>query len=1100
MAGPSQRDEDRHAVPGGVVETEANPSTLDDPSGAHALPTRIGRFSVLQPLGSGGMGLVCAAYDAELDRKVAIKLLRPQIAQSGKSNLAQARLLREAQALARLAHPNIVTVHEVGTFGDQVFIAMEFLYGTTLKHWLRRARRSWREVLAVFVPAGRGLAAAHSAGLIHRDFKPDNVMVTEDPRSGRVDRVRVFDFGVVQESREAALRHSSQNNLMLRTPSPDGRRVPTPEPEPPARQLHRSGDDLVLRTGEIDVPRAPAEPLRRAMSRSLPPQEPGHRESQEATPPISLGPPDSASLHGDEIYATGLTKAGALVGTPMYMAPEQYDQIADARSDQFSFCAALYEALYRRRPFGGDTAARLQQAKRAGALRRPPRNHDVPAWLHRIVVRGLHVEPARRYPSMEALLADLERDRTRSRPLALGAFGAALLLFVLGGALAWTLGPRHGDPCTAAASGLLSVWSPARREQIRAAFRNSGRPHAETTWAAVDARLDAYAQTWIDQRIGLCQAASEPQPAALSTPRGLCLEHRLFEFGALVDLLERADGEVVDNAVQAIAQLQPVVVCGDVEAFFARTPPPPPLEQEGQVLALERRLADIRALEQTGKYATGLDRVTAVLRDARTLGHAPLLAEAQFWQGLLHSRVSAPRSAEVALREAALLAEESRHDAVFARAATELARVVGVELERPGEGMTWSDLASAALRRVGDRAGEVTRRGYLGHLHEVRGELHAAQAQYSEALALARAAFAEEHPQVATALDDLAGMQLRNGDYAAAQAGYEKVLQIRQATQGPGHPGVAEALGHLGRCAFEQGQHDRARGLFEQALGICDTLHACSPGDRAEALFNLGRAEYAVGRFAAAQAMHEEALQLYDALYDGEHTKIASLLMSLGVFAKRQGRFDEAAGYYQRALAILRRLRAEDHPDMAALHVNIGSLAMARGRLDEARTAFERALTIHEKSSGFENFGLADMLDNLGLVALAQGRAADALALHGRARQIYRRNLDEAHPDVVRVTMHLAEAHLASAEPGAAEALLEPSLVAQEDQQPPAETLSATYFLLARALAAPRGGDPTRRRRARSLAERALAAERVVPDHEAQAAAISSWLRAQPPR
>jgi len=1099
VAGPHQREEDRR-VSAGEAEVSPAPVAEEAPFEAHALPNRIGRFAVLQLLGSGGMGLVCAAYDAELDRKVAIKLLRPQIAQSGKSNLAQARLLREAQALARLAHPNIVTVHEVGTFGDQVFIAMEFLYGVTLKQWLRRARRPWRRVLDVFIQAGHGLAAAHSAGLIHRDFKPDNVMVTEDPRNGRVERVRVFDFGVVQESREAALRYSSQNNLM-RTPSPDGRRVSTPEPEP--RQLHRSGDDLALRTGETDPLRTPAEPLRRAMSRSLPPQEPGHRESQEATPPTTAvcpGPPDSASLHGDEIYTTGLTKAGALVGTPLYMAPEQYEQVADARSDQFSFCAALYEALYRRRPFGGDTPARIQQAKRAGTVRRPPRNNDVPAWLHRIVMRGLQAEPGRRYPTMEALLADLERDRSRGRPLAVLALAAALGLFVLGGALAWSVAPGRPEPCAAAASGLLAVWSPARREQIRAAFRNSGRPHAEMTWAAVDARLDAYAQTWIDQRVGLCEAADEPRPEAQAAPRGLCLEHRLFELGALVDLLERADGEVVDNAVQAVAQLQPVVICRDVEAFFARTPPPPPLEAETQALALERRLADVRALEQTGKYAAGLDQVTVVLRDARALGHAPLIAEAQFWQGLLHSRVSAPRSAEAALREAALIAQESRHDAIFARAATELARVVGVELERHAEGVMWSDLASAALRRVDDPAGEVTRRGYLGHLHEVRGDLQAAQAQYGEALVLARNTFPEEHPQVATALDDLAGMQLRHGDYAAAQAGYEKVLQIRQATQGPGHPRVAEALGHLGRCAFEQGQHDRARGLFEQALGICDTLRACSPGDRAEALLNLGRAEYAVGRFAAAQVMHEEALQLYDALYDGEHTRVATLLLSLGVFARRQGRFDEAAGYYQRALAILRRLRADDHPDMAALHVNIGDLAMARGRLDEARVAFERALAIHEKRSGFENFGLAEMLDNLGVIALAQGRAPDALALHTRARQIFRRNLDEHHPDVVRVTLHLAEALLASGDPNAAEAALEPSLRAQEEQQPPPTTLSTTYFLLARALARGRGVEATRRQRARSLAERALAAERVVPGHDAAVAAISTWLRAQPTR
>ena len=166
------------------------------------LPTRIGRFTVLEPLGSGGMGLVCAAYDSELDRKVAIKLLRPQNGTAGKIALAQARLLREAQAMARLAHPNVVTIHEVGTHGDQVFIAMEFLLGMTLKRWLRRVRRPWQEVLAVFLQAGRGLAVAHAAGLIHRDFKPKSrrpsqtaPQPTDRPHShsqGRFERVDVY--------------------------------------------------------------------------------------------------------------------------------------------------------------------------------------------------------------------------------------------------------------------------------------------------------------------------------------------------------------------------------------------------------------------------------------------------------------------------------------------------------------------------------------------------------------------------------------------------------------------------------------------------------------------------------------------------------------------------------------------------------------------------------------------------------------------------------------------------------------------------------------------------------------------------------------------
>src|SRR4051812_42348450 len=136
----------------------------------------IDRFVVIGLVGRGGMGEVYAAYDPDLDRKVAIKLLHSR----GNATEGRTRLLREAQAIAKLQHPNVVVVYDVGTFGDSVFIAMEFVEGRTLSGWLHVAPRSPRDILQVFLAAGRGLAAAHAASLIHRDFKPDNVMVTND--------------------------------------------------------------------------------------------------------------------------------------------------------------------------------------------------------------------------------------------------------------------------------------------------------------------------------------------------------------------------------------------------------------------------------------------------------------------------------------------------------------------------------------------------------------------------------------------------------------------------------------------------------------------------------------------------------------------------------------------------------------------------------------------------------------------------------------------------------------------------------------------------------------------------------------------------------
>ena len=1072
MAGPHHHDDNR-----GPAERSSSSSQLHDPT-PQSLPPRIGRFTVLEQLGAGGMGLVFAAIDPELGRKVAIKLLSPRLAVSGKSELAHARLLREAQAMARLAHPNVVTVHEVGTHGDLVYIAMEFIVGVTLKQWLRRAKRPWTEVLAVFLQAGRGLAAAHAAGLIHRDFKPDNVMVSEDPRTGQVERVRVFDFGVVQETREAALRQSSSSHG-TRTPNPETRRHPTPEPE------HHD---------------TPNEPLRRALHRSLPPQA-------DPTPQEPLDAPrsqDSSSLPGDEIYATGLTAAGALVGTPLYMAPEQYDQSADERSDQFSFCCALYEALYRRRTYLGDTVAKLQAAKLQQALRRPPRHHDIPTWLHVAVVRGLASNPARRYPSMDLLLTELGRDHRR-RPrfvIATALISVGLLGITVG--LTWTFLGAGADTCRSAATSLDPLWNPTVREQLHAAFRASQRPHAETAWSAVDTRLAAYADAWSQHRIDLCRAAGDPFTGPQLAFRSLCLEQRRDELGALIGVLANADGEVVDNATQAVAQLHPVGACDDPFAQVAR-PPSPATEMQTAVRSLELRIAELRAREQTGKYAAGLELATAVVRDARALDHPPLVAEALYWQSLLHSRVGAASLAETTLIEAMQLAQQHGHDIFFARAATELVRVVGIDLERPAEGMVYSRVAEAALRRQRDVASEVVHRGYLGHIHELRGELPAAQTAYVLALEQTRISFpGDDHPQVATALDDLASMQQKQGDYASATANYEKVLQIRETTQGPGHPRVAEALGHLGRIALDQGQHERARGLFERALGLCDGLHACAPADRAEALVNFGRVEQAAGHHGEARALHEEALGLYEALYGREHGKLAAILIALGTLARDQERHDEATAYYQRALTIQRQRYSDDHPAMAAILARIGSLARVRGHLDEARADLEKALAILEKAAPFETFDLAEVLDELGTIARAQGRLVDALALHTHARSIYRRNLPEAHASVVAATLHLAEDHLAQGASEAAETLLSASLHAQEQAPTAPKTLAPTRFLLARTMIDPRhlaSAEPSpqatadRRRHALALAESALAAERLTPGHRAQVQEISTWLQ-----
>ena len=185
-------------VSGDIGQTTLSSESLPESVRAFLLARgdTLGRYVVIDVLGQGGMGVVYAAYDPELDRKVAIKLVRWAGSSEGQVSVGRSRLLREAQALAKLTHPNVVAVYDVGTWQQSVFVAMELVEGQTVSRWLEQrypaAPPSFREVLDVMIPAGRGLEAAHAVGIVHRDFKPENVMLAS---SGRVT---VLDFGLAR--------------------------------------------------------------------------------------------------------------------------------------------------------------------------------------------------------------------------------------------------------------------------------------------------------------------------------------------------------------------------------------------------------------------------------------------------------------------------------------------------------------------------------------------------------------------------------------------------------------------------------------------------------------------------------------------------------------------------------------------------------------------------------------------------------------------------------------------------------------------------------------------------------------------------------------
>ena len=327
------------------------------PAPSLARGTEVDRFIVLGLLGRGAMGEVYAAHDPELDRKIAIKLLRAGGNDTEPGDAGRARLIREAQAIAKVSHPNVVVVYDVGTFEGRVFIAMEFIAGHTLGYWLQSQPRTVAEILEVFSGAGRGLAAAHEKELVHRDFKPENVMVGVDGQA------RVMDFGLVR--------------LAIDRDKPDPERSSAP-PRMLASIASANGKSY--------------DPL--------------------ATYVIE-GPVEAANNAGVLPGAAdwNLTQAGAVIGTPAYMSPEQFrGDTADARTDQFSFCVALYEALYGERPFSGVNVMELTSNVISGRVRPEPLGTRVPRRIRQALMRGMNIDPDERFSTMGALLAELRSD------------------------------------------------------------------------------------------------------------------------------------------------------------------------------------------------------------------------------------------------------------------------------------------------------------------------------------------------------------------------------------------------------------------------------------------------------------------------------------------------------------------------------------------------------------------------------------------------------------------------------------------------------------------------------------------------------------------
>jgi tetratricopeptide (TPR) repeat protein/predicted Ser/Thr protein kinase len=960
--------------PGKDTRPDAPGAQGDEPRKPLHQGTPLGRYVLLERLGAGGMGEVFAAYDPQLDRKVALKLLRSG---SLSASEGRARLLREAQAMARLQHPNVVAVHDVGTFEDRVFVAMEFIDGETVGQWTR-ANHPWREVLRMFVEAGHGLAAAHRAGIVHRDFKPDNVLIGSDRRP------RVLDFGL---ARQASSSTDKTEKL---------------EPDAP----RRTRDDVIT------------------------------KESA----PIGTSPLNSP-----------LTRDGAVMGTPGYMAPEQLAGLpTDARSDQFSFCVALYEALYGKRPFGGATLKAHANEIAENKLPPPPAGNETPEHIYLALKRGLAADPAQRFADMDALLkalspiAAVRGRRTLAAIVGLAVVAAFGVSFSL-----WSA--RRLRVCAGAERQLNGVWDQTTKVALKAAFTDTKTSFAADAWRGVESALDAYAQAWVAAEKDSCEAVRirKTDSEDLYQRKMICLDARLQRLKSLVSLLETADAEVVANAVKAARGLDRVDDCRDAVALSQHGDPKDAAEREREE-ALRRGVIQARTLFDAGKYARGVEAAKAAVMGG---GSPRGLADAYLVLGRLQLRAGDNKGAEDSFLEAAVKAEAAGDPALSARAYSRLYDIMGSVESRFDAAHPWERLARAAYERLGqDPDVEAELASNSGDVALAEGRYKDAKKEFEKALRIREATLSEGHPEVSMSLNNLGAAQAYLHEFDEAAKSYERALALDLKYEGPEHPQTASSMNNVAVIYRKQNRLSDALTYFERSLKIRVATLGPDHQDVATSHVTLARHLLRMDKPDDALAHYEEALRIREKVFGKESAQVALVHGELSDFYSERQAFKEALAEAQAALTIDLAALGAAHLQTATAHQRVGETLVHLGQWDKAAQELKLALDVRAQKAGPESVEVALSYEKLGALMLAEGHADKALPMYEKSLAIRERAQGETHPLLAGALIGIGRAQLMMKDAEKAVAPLERAVALRERGDETSELGAIARFELARAL------------------------------------------------
>ena len=855
-AGMARDDDRRDAV---TARERANPLAAVSRAPLERGAT-VGRYIILGVLGRGGMGIVYKAFDPELDRTIALKLVGVGGLRADPDD-ARNRLLREAKTLARLSHPNVVVVHDVGAFGDDLFVAMEYVAGTTLRQWLRERPRKPREILGVFVEAGTGLAAAHRLGIVHRDFKPENVMVEDDAR------VRVLDFGLAR----------SLEHIM-------------PRPSLPSIVAART------KATAIDA----------------------HSE---------------------------LTRDGAIVGTPPYMAPEQdAGGEIDARSDQFSFCAALFEALYGVRPFDGTTYAEIAERRIKGEVRTPPATRAVPTRARRALLKGLRPSPGERHASMEALLVELGAHRWSNRTRIATAL-LAVTAVTAGGVAVWFAThspPTIEESCEAAVAEVGRVWNDKRRDELVQRMVDAKIPDARGFAARVATRIDSWTSEWTTRRQALCEQAmrSDTDQSQDLAQQVSCLRRRLGNLDAVVSVVTHTTvPQIASSADEVIATAPRPSTCDS----FERTTIDDDMRSRWAPV-LQGIIAARVAL--AGGHLDEAERTAReTVATARTISEREALGAALGTLGEVLGRRGKHEEARTTLLEAIRVASVVREHGIVADAWLAILGLAFDGYDKEIESAIFA--AEVAVQNVPKDEPAHCHLAYkVGTIRASTGVFDAAIPLLEGAIACWKQISETKHKHDIAATENTLGLiHSSRAEWNEAKRSLERALATWE-TIGRPHPNIVTALGSLGEIALAQGDLVTAERLLRRAVEVAksagsegETAIGDAEGHLAYLLVRMKRCDEALPLLASARTHHA-------AIHGEESSKVAGVMLG-------QAMCELEAGHPAKAIEILERAKPiADAKPSSISQIALTDFTLARALLVSGGSR-KRAIELAERADQY---------------------------------------------------------------------------------------------------------------------------------------------------